>query len=268
MLDYLAIGHIAQDITPDGVRLGGTVAYSALTARALGLRVGILTAATPDAVLEGLEGVPMHRVASSKNTTFENRYGPNGRRQILHARAEELKPSDVPIEWLSAPIIHLAPIARELDGDFPEHFPNALIGLTPQGMLRQWDQAGHVSRADAQEAVTTSIATSATVISLEDVGGDWELIERWAAAAKILVVTQSEAGAMVFIHRNRYQIPAPVVRVVDPTGAGDIFAACFFIHLWQTRDPIEATRFAVALASDSVTRVGLTGIPNQSLECV
>jgi hypothetical protein len=35
-VDYLVIGHVAHDLTPEGWRLGGTAAYSALTARALG----------------------------------------------------------------------------------------------------------------------------------------------------------------------------------------------------------------------------------------
>jgi len=43
-VDYLVIGHIACDLTPAGPRLGGTAAYAALTARALGLRVGVVTA--------------------------------------------------------------------------------------------------------------------------------------------------------------------------------------------------------------------------------
>ncbi len=42
-VDYLVVGHVAADVTPTGVQLGGTVSYSALTARALGLRVGIVT---------------------------------------------------------------------------------------------------------------------------------------------------------------------------------------------------------------------------------
>jgi sugar/nucleoside kinase (ribokinase family) len=51
---------------------------------------------------------------------------------------------------------------------------------------------------------------------------------------------------------------------VDPTGAGDIFAAAFFTRLLSTRDPWEATRFATLVASCSVTRVGLGGIPTPS----
>ena len=39
-VDYLVIGHLSCDITPEGPRLGGTAAYAALTSHALGLRVG------------------------------------------------------------------------------------------------------------------------------------------------------------------------------------------------------------------------------------
>jgi hypothetical protein len=46
--DYLLIGHIAHDVTPEGPRLGGTVSYGAFTAVAMGMRVGILTSTRPD----------------------------------------------------------------------------------------------------------------------------------------------------------------------------------------------------------------------------
>jgi sugar/nucleoside kinase (ribokinase family) len=59
--------------------------------------------------------------------------------------------------------------------------------------------------------------------------------------------------------RRRFQTRD--VPEVDATGAGDVFAAAFFFRLLSTRDPWEATRFATLLASHSVTRVGLDGIP-------
>jgi len=48
---------------------------------------------------------------------------------------------------------------------------------------------------------------------------------------------------------------------VEDTGAGDIFAACFFHRLQETRDPWEAAGFAVSLAACSVTRRRLESIP-------
>jgi sugar/nucleoside kinase (ribokinase family) len=57
------------------------------------------------------------------------------------------------------------------------------------------------------------------------------------------------------------RFPAQEVTEVDPTGAGDIFAAAFFYRLYTTRDPWEAARFATQLATISVTRPGLRGVP-------
>jgi sugar/nucleoside kinase (ribokinase family) len=265
MLDYLAIGHIAQDVTPDGIHLGGTVAYAALTARALGLHAGVVTAAAPEAALDGLDGVELHRLSSPQSTTFENIYTPDGRTQILHARAEQLGLAAIPVEWRQSSIVHLAPIAREVDPELATRFPSSLVGLTPQGWMRQWDGAGRVSKSEWESAAVMLKSATATALSLEDVSGDWSLIEQWAKIANVLAVTQGKDGATVFWKGDRRHFPAPVVAEVDPTGAGDIFAASFFVFLWQSGDAWNAARFAVTLASDSVTRVGIDGVPISNL---
>jgi sugar/nucleoside kinase (ribokinase family) len=263
VLDYLAIGHIAQDVTPDGIRLGGTVAYAALTARALGLAAGIVTAAAPEAVVDGLDRIALHRLPSPNSTTFENKYGSDGRTQILQARAGQLTLEAVPAEWRQSSIVHLAPIAREVAPELAASFPSSLVCLTPQGWMRQWDGAGRVSRSGWEAAGQMLKAAAATVISLEDVSGDWSLIEQWAKIANALAVTQGKDGATVFWKGDRRHFPAPVVVEVDPTGAGDIFAASFFVFFHQSGDAWNAARFAVALASDSVTRVGIDGVPKR-----
>ena len=261
MIDYLTIGHIAQDITPKGTLLGGTVSYSSLTALALGLRVGMVTAHADGAVLDGLHDVSVHRIRSASSTVFENVYTPSGRVQTLHARADTLTKESVPHEWRRASIVHLAPIAREIDPNMIELFSSSLIGITPQGFMREWDAKGHVSRGEWESAEFLLKAAAATVISIEDVAGDCGLAERWAAMATMFVVTQANEGATLFWQNERYHYPAPQVDVVEATGAGDIFAAAFFTRLWQTRDPHHAIRFAIALGSDSVTRVGVDSIP-------
>jgi sugar/nucleoside kinase (ribokinase family) len=105
---------------------------------------------------------------------------------------------------------------------------------------------------------------SVSVISIEDVKGDWSLAESWASQSKVFAVTDGEWGATVFAHGERQKFAAPKVTVVDATGAGDIFAASFFVKLWQTADPWAAGAFAVAVASESVTRVGIEGVPKNS----
>jgi sugar/nucleoside kinase (ribokinase family) len=261
-VDYLVIGHVAHDLTSSGPRLGGTAAYSALTARALGLRVGIVTSAGAETSLSALDGIPTVVIPSEHSTTFENIYTAGGRRQILHQHATPIDYSHVPAQWRRTSIIHLGPIANELTPTLPDGFAPDLLGLTPQGFMRGWDAAGQVRPAPWEDASALESA-GAVVLSLEDVGGDMEQIERMALHTRVLCVTEGEAGCVLYWNGDRRRFRTHPFEEADATGAGDIFAAAFFIRLFTTRDPWEAARFATLLASHSVTRVGLDGIPTK-----
>lgn len=262
-IDYLMIGHVAHDITPDGYRLGGTVAYSALTARALGMRVGILTASGPETSLAALNDIPVISIASPQSTTFENIYTDHGRIQYLRRQAARIDFQNVPDSWRHVPIIHLGPIANEMDSILPQGFSPALLGLTPQGWMRQWDEDQRVFMRDWQGAERALRSAGAVIISREDVHHNDELIEQMAQQTRVLVETEGPAGAVVYWNGDRRRFRPPQVKEVDATGAGDVFATCFFVRLFQTRDPWEAGRFATLLAAHTVTRVGLEGIPTR-----
>ncbi|MEW5829460.1 MAG: PfkB family carbohydrate kinase [Chloroflexota bacterium] len=260
-IEYLVIGHLAHDLTPDGPRLGGTAAYAALTARALGLRAGVLTAFGPETPLEALDGIPVAAVPSARSTTFENIQTADGRRQILHHSASPLDLGLVPEAWRRTPILHLGPIAQEVASVLPAGISPVLLGLTPQGWMRRWDAGGHVSPCEWPGADEAARQAGAVVISVEDVGGDEEQVEVLAHASRVLAVTEGAAGCRLYWNGDLRRFRVPKVREIDPTGSGDIFAAAFFIRLYTTRDPWEAARFANRVAAISVTRPGLQGIP-------
>ena len=262
-VDYLVIGHVTEDVTPGGLRLGGTATFSALTARALGLRVGIVTAANEKTSLSALSGITVISTPSEHTTTFENIYIGDERKQTLQHQAEMISFENVPDVWRMAPIIHLGPVAQELHSELPKNFSPSLLGITPQGWMRTWNDNGHVSPCKWDSAKTFLPHAGAVVFSREDVGGDEELIEAMAHETRVLVVTEGDAGSVLFWNGDRRRFRAPELEEVDATGAGDIFAAAFFIRLYTTRDPWESARFATQLASRSVARVGLDGIPTQ-----
>jgi sugar/nucleoside kinase (ribokinase family) len=262
-VDYLALGHVAHDLTANGPRLGGTVAYAALTARALGMKAGIVTVVGKETPLDALEGIPVISIDSPHSTTFENIYTAEGRTQYLRAQAERMDFEQVPDAWRSASIIHLGPIANEMDPILPDEFSPALLGVTPQGWMRQWDSEGRVSLRSWENAETVLGNAGAVVISREDVNGDNEMIEHLAHQTRMLVVTEGAEGCVLHWHGDRRRFRPPDMNEVDATGAGDIFAAAFFVRLSNTRDPWEAARFATLIASRSVTRVGLDGIPTR-----
>lgn len=260
-VDYLLIGHVAVDITPAGNQLGGTVCYAALTAKMMGLSVGVVTSAGADAPLHLLDGVQIVNAPTERSTIFENVRTEQGRRQTLHHQASLLTFEHVPQIWRDAPIVHLAPIAQEVDAALAGLFPSSWVGVTPQGWMRAWDEKGSVTAKAWENSDQVLGQVGGVVLSLEDINRDLELVERMAHHTKLLCLTEGEDGAVLHWHGDRRRFRPPLVEEMDATGAGDIFAAAFFARHFQTRDPWEAVRFATNLAAYSVTRGGLEGIP-------
>jgi sugar/nucleoside kinase (ribokinase family) len=261
-LDYLVIGHVTRDLADGAFTIGGTVSYSGRTARALGCRVGVVTSASPDLDLsQALGDVLVARSPAAATTTFKNVYTAEGRRQMVHAIAETLVPSMVPPDWHAA-VVHLGPVARECDPALINAFGVAFIGLTPQGWMRRWDRAGHVSECKWEGKEPLLARADAVVLGVEDVCGDETLVAQFAALTRVLVLTRGVAGCTVYTQDQVRHFPAPAAHEVDPTGAGDIFAAAFFVWLQRDGDPWTAARFANCVASRSVARMGLASTPS------
>lgn len=261
-LDTLIIGHVSADRDGDQVRLGGTVAYAGLTAAALGMSVAIVTAAGPDLDVSPLDGLGVQKLPSPQSTSFHNTYDGQTRHQRLDGRAVDLDLEAVPDIWRSPRMVHLAPIADEVDPALATSFPNALVVATPQGWMRRWDTQGAVEAKRWQNLEKTLPRAEVGVVSEEDLGGQADLLTVLLDRYHVLAVTSGMAGVEVYRNGRRHHVAAvSEVSSVDPTGAGDIFAACFFAMYLETKDPMISARFANQLAAISVERVGLEGVP-------
>jgi sugar/nucleoside kinase (ribokinase family) len=260
-IDYLVIGHVTADLTPQGTQLGGTVTFSGLTAQALGFRTGIITSHGPELDTAPICDLWIRNKASSDTTTFENNSDGIKRTQYLYRKAEPLNPEDIPAFSPPPAILHLGPVADEVDPRILANFTNSLKCLTPQGWFRGVDLEQKVHLKTWEESEETLALADLAVISQEDVQYDEELIGKMAAAIPIFVVTENIKGARVYWHNEPRYFKAPEVKYVDDTGAGDIFATAFFYRYWATKNPWEAGRFAVQIASNSVSRSRLDSIP-------
>lgn len=260
-VDYLLIGHVTQDVVPTGFALGGTVSYSSLTALAFGKKVGIVTSCRSDLHLPELAGVSVIRKESEFNTTFENVNTPSGRVQHIRAVAERISLNDIPAAWRNAALVHLGPVAAELDDSLSSSFPNSLVGITPQGYMRGWDESGLVKFVPWANATTVLKHAGVVVLSIEDVHGNEEVIQNWVSSVPVLVVTEGAKGARVYWNGDVRYFRPPHEEELDPVGAGDIFATSFFIRYHDTHDPWEAARVATLIAARSVTRRTLAGVP-------
>jgi sugar/nucleoside kinase (ribokinase family) len=263
-IDYLIIGHVTQDRTDSRYVLGGTVTYSSLTASYLGQRVAVLTSAAFEPGLVdvlSVQGVQVARQPAEETTRFVNIYEKSIRRQYVEAVAEPLTAELLLDEWRQAPVVHLAPLAGEMKPEIVEAFPDALLGVTPQGWLRAWGEDGLVRAIPWRAAEPVLARADAIILSEQDLASRAE-IDEIAERARLLVVTRGERGTS--IHRDgrwTHQAAFKATRQVDPTGAGDVFAAAFLVHLKQTGNPYQSADFANCVASFAVEKKHFNGIP-------
>jgi len=268
--DILIVGHIVKDITPSGPRPGGGAYYAAVQALRLGLRVGVVTACggdfEPAAVLPDADWQVR---AAPATTTFENVYAGGHRRQRAVAAGPCLGMDDIPPAWRRAPISLLAPVLHDVDSSLPGQLA-ALAGLTglgAQGWLRRLE--GDRVLPGEVEPMPRWLAGDAVFVSDEDVE-DPEAVAVWRESVPIVVLTRGPLGCTVWHPGGRAEVPAfDPEPEVDPTGAGDVFAAAFLVRMRETGDPVLAGRFAAAAARFAVEGEGAAAIAGrQTIEAL
>lgn len=278
--DFLTIGHVTRDILPDNsFSLGGTVTFAALTAYHLGLVAAITTCADPELVDELPARLPEIGLAvrwSSATTAFVNTYHEGFRTQYLRARADQLPLEDVPQAWLQAPIVLFGPLDQELSPSFIRHFPRSqgsIFAATPQGWLRRWDKGGRVWPTPWTAAGDILPLLDVLILSHDDLlpfadGKRTDadaMLSDWSMQVPLLVATDGKHGATLFQHGIAEYFPAYAAQEIDPTGAGDVFAAAFLVHYHRHGDPRKAVDFANCVSSLSIEHIGIAGIPTMEM---
>lgn len=261
--NFLVVGHVTRDLTPNGARLGGAAAYAGAMAHRLGRRVGIVTSHGPDLSLSELpEGIETAVIPSEHSTTFRNEPTPGGRRQYADAVAAPLDLEHVPWAWLDAQIVLAAPVLGEVDPTMLGRFQDSLVAVAAQGWLRRWEGPEVPLRTRDLGVLGALPTLGALFLSEEDFEGSLEDLSAELGRTPIAVVTQGSRGAQMWWQGRWQPVPAFRAKVeVDATGAGDVFAAAFLVRLTEARDPIEAARFASAAASLKVEGAGISAVP-------
>ena len=265
--EFVVVGHVCQDLLPDGgLSIGGSVSYAATTALRMGYRVGVVTSAGPNMDLgDALPGAQIVCHRAAETTVFENIYYNGQRTQFLHGRADVLTCEHIPAEWRQAPMVYLGSIDQEIDQSVFRCFPEqALVGVMPQGFFRRWNDNGQIHFAAWNPPQPVLQRINLLVISELDVPDPHQLARDWGKLVDIVVVTQAERGAIVYEGGAPCHFAARPAQQIDPTGAGDVFAAAFLIRMAETRDACQAAAFANAVASFSVEGPGILGIPDRS----
>jgi len=262
--DYLVIGHLTQDLLPDGSTApGGTVFYGALTATRLGYSAGMLTAAAGWAAVP--PEIQVVGVPSASTSSFAHSYVEGQRQQLVHAVAAPISAEQLPQPWRRAPIVQLGPVLGECAEALIDAFPGALLGVTPQGWMRRvhgplpapmrpvpWRPAPELLRR-----------IDLLVLSVEDVQGDEDVVADYARHCGCVALTRGADGVTLYVSGVPRHIPASPAQALDTNGAGDIFAAAMLLQLFETGDPDQAAHFAATTAALSVEGRGAEAVPTR-----
>jgi sugar/nucleoside kinase (ribokinase family) len=289
--DYVTVGHVTRDAIEHAThgtihQPGGSAFYSALQAARLGLRTLILTQGVPseiEALLAPYRSELELRVIGAEHTTTLSTRGLGASRtQRVLAWAG---PIVEPVE-LDTAILHLAPVARETPVTWRGRAD--FVGITPQGLVRHWEQGegvplvqldtgsplnymplappdsgslpGDISPAELDPELLPD-SFDAAVISEHERHNCHALFSAARRCGAHVAVTAGSRPTTVHMPDSgggsvvQSTLP-PIVAVRDDIGAGDVFAAAFFVALAGGRAALEAATFGNAAAAVRVAGMG------------
>jgi sugar/nucleoside kinase (ribokinase family) len=262
--DFVAVGHVTLDHFGDVVRPGGAALFAAVTAHRLGLSAAILTSHAADFPLEAIPPqIEVVSLESAATTVFEHRHRAGRRTLRLLSGASPLAARDVPPDWRGAGLVMLAPVAAEVDPGLVEAFEDATIAAEGQGWLRAVGPDGVIGPRPWTPERGLLDRLQALFLSAEDVRGQESAMLEWLQRLPLAVLTAGRAGALLYVNGERFEVRAHPARVVDATGAGDVFAATFLVRYHLEDDPWEAAAAAACAASLSLEAEGWAAVPDR-----
>jgi sugar/nucleoside kinase (ribokinase family) len=108
-----------------------------------------------------------------------------------------------------------------------------------------------------RDSVDILFANEAEITSLYQTKSFDEAARRARADTKLAALTRSEKGSVILGEGKSIAIPAaPVAKVVDTTGAGDLYAAGFLYGVATGRDLETAGRLGSLAAAEIISHIG------------
>lgn len=251
--------------------VGGPPSYAGILCARFGLDVTALTRIGTDFPDEQLvwlarNGLPLRAIDRSKTkktTRFKLVVKDNDRSLYLLERCEDIGLEQVPDGHFNAALI--SPLAQEIPNPVFEAVRRIsdFCFLDPQGYVRSFEASGKVYITPwSDEKVLGGVdALKMDLAECEAITGKVSPEEGLAKLAskriRKAVVTRGAEPALVLDGNRISKVEVPKVKVVDSTGAGDIFAGALLTCFLRSRDFLWSSCFGIAASSLSLTSIAL-----------
>jgi hypothetical protein len=202
-------------------------------------------------------------IAARETSTFRNLYEHDRRVQYVDRIAGFLDHHALPVEWKKTGIVYLCPVLHEVSTEIGGWFSGSLLGVSPQGWMREWDKAGRIGPRRWEGFEELLRCARVVIVSTQDIEGNEDLVQDLRRLTPIVIVTRGKGGAVIYAPGQTLTLGTYSAEERDPTGAGDCFGAAFLVRYAETGDVEEAGRFASCVGSFVVEGAGIAGIPTR-----
>ncbi|RLE62681.1 MAG: hypothetical protein DRN53_03545 [Thermoprotei archaeon] len=278
--DYIVVGHLVLDKVVIGGRehrsLGGVATYGAIAVATYGRRALIVSKVGEDfpedyILLLSRYGVDTRYIkrVKGRTTCYRLVYGDEGERKLyLEAVTEKILPSDLP--QFRFRVAHIGPVYREVPFETINTIRQMceLLALDSQGFVRRVDENGRVYLASWNYAgdvlpmvdfLHTDVNEAKILTGIEEPKRAAEVL--YDMGADVVAITMGAEGSIVAYEGEVMYVPAAKEeRLVDTTGAGDVYTAIFAIALSEGFEVRRAAAMASSASSYLVEDYGPKGL--------
>jgi len=276
MLRLVTLGHVTLDrigigrYRKTGWVPGGPAVHTSLTAISLGARPLITSKVGTDFGQRRVrwlrqKGVDIRflTVVKAPTTKFEITYKNDHRRLRLLGRCDNLETLDLK-QNIRIHCLHIAPVIGEITETVAGWFADRsmFVSLDPQGYLRKVGRSRVISeRRWLDRSLLKKIGIlKATSDELRAMVGDSDsnaLKRLKGMGPSICIHTRGCEGLDLLLPSGFFHIPAyRPEKVVDPTGAGDVFTAAFLLDFSRSGDAVWSACLGTAAASLKIEHMG------------
>jgi 2-dehydro-3-deoxygluconokinase len=259
---------------------GGDTSNVAVAAARQGARVAFVTAVGADQFgdsflklwqSEGIDTTAVKKSPVAHTGIYFVSHGPGGHvfsYMRAGSAASRVTPEDMPVEAIrQARILHASGISQAISSSAADAVFAAVRTAREAKVLVSYDTnfRPRLWPADRARAVIHAAAAMADVLktSIEDAlqltdhrEAD-RIVEHYLGLGpRVVALTLGELGAIIATAERRERVLPRPVKVVDATGAGDMFTGAFLAEYLRTDDPFAAGRYANVAAALSTEGYG------------
>jgi sugar/nucleoside kinase (ribokinase family) len=242
------VGSLSRDRVGGEMRVGGAAYHCARALRTLGADCVVVTKASEPWLAEALEelGVPVSWRPSATTPAFSLEYDGDKRRMVVEALGEPWSPEEAR-GWVAEALggagwVHVGPLARA-------DFPPETLGELARGRRLSYDGQGLVRPPRTgplvlDPAFDPALLASISILKLSEEEAEAVGVEHGVPE---VIVTLGPRGAVVHADGDSMHVRTRALSGVDPTGAGDMFAAAYLVARAAGSPPFAAAEHGCAV---------------------